>query len=265
MHPLHVAVQVSSALSLTGGVQASAVAQPSIGVLLRLAVACPLGVPLSSVTITALNSSTESQVLLPDVDPVNVAEGNCSSLRSSSASTGALRARQLSSSGTLVVSLAVVVCASSQDPSANVAVTLLTAILVNASTASGASGNASSIAFTAFLAAAALSSGTSAADARLSISMLPAAQVAGESAAGGNSAGTCASCNASIIPIVAGVVVGVIAAAIIVALLVAVHIHRSKMPSTHRRLHLEDVSHGGDAETTVFAANNPMVFTQTKQ
>lgn len=109
-------MQVPINISLYGGVTPAAVVEPSVGALLRLVVACSLGVPLADVTLTSVASASTSLSCSPS-DPVNLpASGQCSP-GSSSTQTSTLAmapspstGRAAPSSSLTVVSVLVTAC-----------------------------------------------------------------------------------------------------------------------------------------------------------
>ena len=79
-------LQTIVSVPLRGGVSPVVVTQPAVGVLLRLSIACYLGIPLAAVVVTGATSSDAmaSAVSLGVVDAVNVANGLCADVATNS-------------------------------------------------------------------------------------------------------------------------------------------------------------------------------------
>jgi hypothetical protein len=84
-------MQIPVRVAISGGVTPRNITAPSVGVLLRLSLACALGLSLQSVTITSvfvnfsdtLTAVSSNLILLP-TSPVNIATGICAALMSPS-------------------------------------------------------------------------------------------------------------------------------------------------------------------------------------
>lgn len=84
-HNLLPARQIPIDVALSGGVTATAITTPAVGVLLRLSVACFVGVPLEQVVIASIDTNASTAVenlAVAAVAPVNVAAGDqCASVQ----------------------------------------------------------------------------------------------------------------------------------------------------------------------------------------
>lgn len=134
-------------ISRSGGITPDAVAEPGVSALLRLAVACNLGVPLTDVALVAATSNaTGASLAFGRDDPVNVlGSGSCNLVPASSPSPATAPGGGLAALPPTVVSLLVTACGA-----ADVAGTLVRL------------SNATSPVLVAFLAAAAAASGVTA-------------------------------------------------------------------------------------------------------
>ena len=166
-------MQVFLNVTLSGGVLPSTIASPSVGLLLRLSVACFLGVSPAAVALTAVTTTAPGVVGLDLAanDAVNSQPGDCSAARAP-LRTRLQRQLDTSTAATTTAYLAVHACReagmSAGDPSALGA---LLASLV-------ASTNSSSAALSPFLDAVARDSGIS----RTALSPIVAVGLAGSSA-----------------------------------------------------------------------------------
>lgn len=161
-------------LMLKGGVTTSAVTDPAIGVLVRLGLACYLGIPLSDVTITGIANGSAAVVVASDAT-VNKQSGSCSSLsarvralRPSDGSSGGNAAawpRELETAGASVTNVTLVAvvgaCALSADgtPGLSAQLSALVAGLPGAPVFANASATGAALQLGSFLSAAATASG----------------------------------------------------------------------------------------------------------
>ena len=138
--------QVATSLRVIGGVPAHALMQPSVGLPLRLAVACALGAPLSTVAVQSVksrvNSTSESSatVTLTALDPVNAATGSCGDIDLYSGATVDLKAcaqkpKPSTAQPSLLVTLAITLCGPHTVPPVEAVITYLSTFLDNAAQA----------------------------------------------------------------------------------------------------------------------------------
>jgi hypothetical protein len=97
---------------LNGIVAPAVLSEPTIGVLLRLGIACSLHISLSAVQILSADSSNPGfpLVVLEAADPVNTAQGVCSDLSLSPHHSRRRLSANLSSAASLIVNISAVLC-----------------------------------------------------------------------------------------------------------------------------------------------------------
>lgn len=263
-------------VSLSGVITPAAVESPAVGALLRLSLACFLGVPLEVVLVTGA-ASAAAQLTVPADAPVNTqVAGTCASLgrrrlaaseRLRAGTPGLLRALDASSAGaaaTTNVSLSVHVlaCSAAADGSA----ALSPAVLARLSALAGGGGSQSTgPALGSFITAAAGASGVSAAGVTTALSAgTPAA--ASPSPAPGRSgaaaaAGSGSSSSSGPSPVILGAAGGgglLLCCALAVCVVCCV-IRKRKQRRAEARAGAGLTQHDPQpAKTSAFAGSNPM-------
>lgn len=250
------------------GINTSVVLDPAVGVLLRLAFACPLGVPLPCVTIDdvystsadtadAVNATWQATEVAPS-NPVNVAYANCTGIGASSVGGRSLLrtilGRDLGTGASGTGRVAVVL---SLGVSSSLSASINTLLLLGG-TGSG-SGSGSGGSFTPFINAGATASGVTPASVQIS---------AGPGAGGGGGAGAADApatiAGVSITPIVVGAVLGG-AALLALCVLFLLGMLIGLRSRRERPLKVHDEPSGRAADASAFVRANPMSSPRQQQ
>ena len=230
VHVSDVPVQIILNVTLSGGVAPSAIAAPSAGLLLRLSVACYLGMSPADVVLTAVTTTAPNVAgvaLAPDA-PVNTRSGNCSQVQSAGAARR--RQRRLDAAATTTAYLALQTCRDASSPTgASAALGALLAALA-------ASTNVSAAALAPFLNSAAIAAGVSKSSLVPVVAVGPPGASAAAAAPGAASASTAAAPSAALVASLA--VVGILICITLCVLCLCLALRRRKRRREQERAKL---------------------------